>query len=166
MLKILLGPTKLAMRGRFKMPNPAAFSRQLRDMEALSDDLPRLLRNIAGCAESLRWSPADRQLLSGLLWPSAEHAATSDSIYRNAILRSLSGQRMPPEQVRCTPEHDQLITDDYHWPIDKIVNLALLSNTAPDKSVALVTSVRNEGLGLLEWVAYHLVDKNTHLSPV
>jgi len=125
-------------------------------MEDGRDDLPRHLRNIAGCAESLRWSPHDRQLLSTLLWPSAEDAATDVSIYRDSILRLLAGQRAAPQTVCCTPEHDQLITDDYHWPVDKIVNLALQRSVAPDKSVALVTSVRNEGLGLLEWVAYHL----------
>jgi hypothetical protein len=60
------------------------------------------------------------------------------------------------EAPRCTLEHDGLITDDYDWPVDKILNLSLARHVVPTKNVAVVTSVKNEGLGLLEWVAYHL----------
>jgi hypothetical protein len=145
------------------VPNAIDFLRHLRDLQNGWDDLPGLVRNIAGCAENLRWSPPDRQILSSLLSPSAEHAAVPVSIYRDSILRLLSGQPAASARLLCTQEQDDLLTDDYHWPVDKIVNLALLSNTAPSKSVALVTSVRNEGLGLLEWVAYHLAIGIEHI---
>jgi hypothetical protein len=107
-------------------------------------------------AEDLNYSQADRATLHALLTNADHDPAAAASIYRTSIRGRLEGEQVGPEAPVCTIEHDDLITDDQDWPADKILNLALARRVFPTKSVAVVTTVKNEGLGMLEWVAYHL----------
>ncbi|MGH9958079.1 MAG: glycosyltransferase family 2 protein, partial [Pyrinomonadaceae bacterium] len=52
-------------------------------------------------------------------------------------------------------ELDFLPEDVNNWSIWKAINCALMRAIPINKRVAIVTSIRNEGLGILEWLAHH-----------
>jgi hypothetical protein len=60
----------------------------------------------------------------------------------------------PP--VRATGQAEDCLAEGLDdWSVFRVLNLALMSTIPPSRQVAIVTSVRNEGLGLLEWIAFH-----------
>jgi hypothetical protein len=86
----------------------------------------------------------------------------SDKIYlqqicsmRRYIARSGSLCAADDQPIFSTKEEDFLHDDDANWSLLKALNFALLLSIRPTKEVAIVTSMRNEGLGILEWIAHH-----------
>lgn len=58
---------------------------------------------------------------------------------------------------QTTAQEDFIATDarNHNWSLLKCINFALLLTIAPNREAALVASVRNEGLSILEWIAHH-----------
>ena len=133
------------------MPDPALFFRILDETTARQTGTALWPLRAAICVGMMKFSTRDKEIFLGLL---AGTDAASGGIYQTSIQRLLgSGDDVSPF---CAASDDPLLTDDHYWPVEKLLNLALMRRAAPTKSSALVTSVRNEGLGLAEWVAYHL----------
>lgn len=125
-----------------------------------------LAHNLIDNALRLDYAPHDVDTIRRMVaspGAQAEHFLPSQpntsSIYEASIRKTLFSTRENisglSERI-CSLEHDALLTDDDDWPVEKVVNIALLRRIIPSKSLAIVTSIRNEGLALLEWVAHHL----------
>ena len=74
------------------------------------------------------------------------------------ILNRSDTDSKPTRRVSLTTKEEDFIAEDFaneKWSLFKIVNFAILLTIAPRKTAALVCSVRNEGLGILEWIAHH-----------
>jgi hypothetical protein len=94
--------------------------------------------------------------------PSMAELTPTDRLYAANILAM-----RPHVQARCfVTDHSHSITsiageaDDIvdkvgDWSLLKIINFALLLAVRPQHRAVIVTSVRNEGIGLLEWIAHH-----------
>jgi len=54
-----------------------------------------------------------------------------------------------PDSVDC------LVTQLAEWPLFKVLNFALMSAIPAKRRVAIVTSIRNEGVSIVEWIAHH-----------
>ncbi len=55
-----------------------------------------------------------------------------------------------------TDSSDDFLADNSGlWGVFRIVNLLLMSSIRPNKQIAIVTSIRDEGISLLEWVAHY-----------
>lgn len=52
-------------------------------------------------------------------------------------------------------EQDILAEGPTEWSVFRVLNLALMASIPARKRVAIVTSVRNEGVSILEWLAHH-----------
>lgn len=65
----------------------------------------------------------------------------------------------PPPAVSThltTESSDDFLADNSGlWGVFRIVNLLLMSSIRPTKQIAIVTSVRDEGISLLEWIAHY-----------
>jgi hypothetical protein len=64
----------------------------------------------------------------------------------------------PQDQSVCTfslGSEDILATYIDEWSIYKVINFVLMLAIPHTRQIALVTSVRNEGLSILEWIAHH-----------
>src|ERR1700744_1479968 len=58
-------------------------------------------------------------------------------------------------QPRQTSKQEDFIASDsknQKWSLLKCINFALLLTIVPNKDAALVASIRNEGLSILEWI--------------
>jgi hypothetical protein len=84
-----------------------------------------------------------------------------DILFRRNIL-ALSGCAEPGSKswlahpVAATDKTEDCLADGAdEWSVFRVLNLALMSIIPPSRKAAIVTSVRNEGLGLLEWIAFH-----------
>jgi len=58
------------------------------------------------------------------------------------------------EVSHTSPEED-FLQHDGGWGLFKTLNFALLLSIRPQKRAAIVTTIRNEGLCILEWIAHH-----------
>jgi hypothetical protein len=128
----------------------------------------RLAQTFVACGEALHLAPSEIDRIRAVMIPKAQGdlsltpGKAGRSVYEISIEALLSGDQAPANTragsgaLSCSVEYDALITDDDDWPIEKIINIALLRGILPTEDVAIVTSIRNEGLGLLEWVAHHL----------
>jgi len=63
--------------------------------------------------------------------------------------------------IRASGVAEDCLADDVNdwsslsWSALRVLNLALMASIPARKRVAIVTSVRNEGLSILEWLAHH-----------
>lgn len=59
-------------------------------------------------------------------------------------------------QMRASDQHLDFIIDDISaWPLLKVINFALLLAIPSRRRIAIVASIRNEGISILEWIAHH-----------
>lgn len=69
-----------------------------------------------------------------------------------------SAGRLRPTRrfISKTDQSEDALADNANeWSVWRVLNLAMMMSMPPRKKVAIVTSVRNEGLGILEWLAHH-----------
>ena len=90
-----------------------------------------------------------------------ELAGLDNAFLKNSLdlkERYLAGRSAP--SVTTNPHksdrsEDSLASSINEWSALKALNMALMSCIPPRKTVAIVTSVRNEGLSILQWLAHH-----------
>lgn len=58
-----------------------------------------------------------------------------------------------PEEVG--EDFDCLLYEDPDWSLLRTINYLFLSRINPTKKLAVLTSIRNEGINIIEWVAYY-----------
>lgn len=74
----------------------------------------------------------------------------------------MSASAVTPEPGRAEivgPEFDFLAEREYHdapyHSLPRLCNIAIRQSARPDRDVCIIATARNEGLYLLEWIAYH-----------
>jgi Glycosyl transferase family 2 len=61
----------------------------------------------------------------------------------------------PRQIIASPPVEDFLAADEADWTPMRLANFALQLAITPTRRAAVVTSVRNEGVAILEWLAHH-----------
>jgi hypothetical protein len=62
-----------------------------------------------------------------------------------------------PNSYRVGHEYDFLGREEPEWGLVRTLHYLKLSSTRPTKKVAVLTSIRNEGISILEWLAHYRV---------
>jgi hypothetical protein len=89
-------------------------------------------------------TPEDRMYLQNIL-----------SLPRPRI-NSGEGNKAPPAlSASIGTEYDFLAAKYGEWSHWKLLNFALLQTIKPRRRTAIVTTIRNEGISILEWIAHH-----------
>jgi hypothetical protein len=93
---------------------------------------------------------------------SAGLSNTADSVYLSNIIsfreRIKNRTYIEASGVRISSASrnaDFLAESITEWPLLRVINFALLLAIRPSKRAAVVTSIRNEGVSILEWVAHY-----------
>lgn len=79
-------------------------------------------------------------------------AEGTDSLYLANIVGMCSPQ---PSLLHASPIYDFLAEAGPEWTLLQTISHLALCNIKPDKKLAIVTSARNEGIHLLEWIAHY-----------
>ncbi len=78
-------------------------------------------------------------------------AALSDSI-RERLKAPWHGRRLP---VNADKGFDFLCLGCHEWGLIQTLNFLSRAACRPSRKLAMLTSIRSEGINLLEWIAYH-----------
>jgi hypothetical protein len=89
-------------------------------------------------------TPEDRLYLRNIL-----------NLPRPRIRREGSGEPGPAANLSIGTEYDFLAEKYGEWSHWKLLNFALLQTIQPKHRTAIVTTIRNEGISILEWIAHH-----------
>lgn len=80
----------------------------------------------------------------------------ADAHYVAALLSVL--EQRPSERIQELPRHFDFLAftrSERLWSPFKLLNFFYRGQMEPSRGAAIVTSVRNEGINLLEWIAHH-----------
>ncbi len=84
-----------------------------------------------------------------------------DRLFASNLLRlgsyAQSGGRanLPGPVTTTGQDEDCLASAVDEWSVFRLLNLAVMSSIQPRRRTAIVTSIRNEGLAIVEWLAFH-----------
>jgi hypothetical protein len=94
--------------------------------------------------------------------PSIDSMTAGEKIYISNILRfrkHISNRQYidaDPNRISSAMENTDFIVEQIpYWPLFKTINFALLLAIPPQNRSAVVTSIRNEGISILEWIAHN-----------
>jgi hypothetical protein len=89
--------------------------------------------------------------------PDRQSEVLLENLKRTLSLRfSQAGtSRLPRKIIPSLPVEDFLAADKADWTPIRLLNFALQLAFPPTRRAAIVTSVRNEGVAILEWLAHH-----------
>ena len=87
----------------------------------------------------------------------------ADGLFAEELASTIAYQRDPVELRRANRVHHvsrkldflHFTHRDRIWSAFKLVNFVYRSRIVPTKHAAIVISVRNEALNILEWIAHH-----------
>ncbi len=71
------------------------------------------------------------------------------------VAKSLQPSQPGASIHKSNQSEDCLADDADDWSVFRILNLAAMGSIPASRRAAIVTSVRNEGLSILEWLAHH-----------
>lgn len=138
------------------------------DLDLFPDGLSAARATIMPTIKDLRMV-----LLVDWLFASIEGTATgtqpeipltpADTLYRDALLSMISTRRRADEPSCLSRLHTLPVRMDFLsftrservWSPIKLLNFFYRSHLEPKRGAAIVTSVRNEGINLVEWMAHH-----------
>jgi hypothetical protein len=80
-------------------------------------------------------------------------AEGTDRLFLDALVNRAAGERVSHADETCDFFFAQ--RDEPDWSLIRCVNFLFRSRIKPARRLAIVTSIRNEGINILEWIAHH-----------